>query len=416
MRWLLLHVVCLLTIGSLARAADFPYAVYVNSDDVYVRSGPGKNYYPTGKLRKGQKLEVYRHDPGGWLAIRPPRESFAWVSKRHLDPDNDRLATVNSDRAVARVGSTLSDVRDVIQVRLEKGEKVELLSPPEEDSPWCKIAPPSGEFRWVFAKFVDHDLPSDLARDERDASDSRGFAAGRQGVRLASADDGDPTADEEEPSADEAETPRNAASNLQEAKQMAASRGAASRDAPVASTTSLDRELKQIDFDLSATVAGDVGGWTFEESKRRAETLLSQAQTPADRGAARLLLTKIERFEDIKRRHAALRSGAATADRLAVERSPAVSGYDPRGTDTARFDGVGRLAPVISEKSGGPQFALVDNANAVISFITPAPGVNLRLYVDHYVGVNGQRGYMTDLQKQHINVQRVTVLDGVSPH
>ena len=58
---------------------------------------------------------------------------------------------------------------------------------------------------------------------------------------------------------------------------------------------------------------------------------------------------------------------------------------------------------------------MVDNANAVISFITPAPGVNLRLYVDHYVGVNGQRGYMTDLQKQHINVQRVTVLDGASP-
>ena len=49
--------------------------------------------------------------------------------------------------------------------------------------------------------------------------------------------------------------------------------------------------------------------------------------------------------------------------------------------------------------------------NAVISFVTPAPGVNLRPYVDHYVGVNGQRGYLTDLQRQHISVQRVTVLD-----
>lgn len=411
MRWLVLHVVCLLSLGSVARASDFPYAVYVNSDDVYVRSGPGKNYYPTGKLRKGQKLEVYRHDPGGWLAIRPPRESFAWVSKRHLDPDSDRLATVNSDRAVARVGSTLSDVRDVIQVRLEKGEKVELLAPPAEDSPWCKIAPPSGEFRWVFAKFVDHDLPSDLARDERDASGGRGLAGGRQqGIRLASADEDDASESGDESAANETAAPRTAASSLQAAKEMATS-----RDAALASTTSLDRELKQIDFDLSATVSGDVGGWSFDEPKRRAEALLSQAQTPADRGAARLLLTKIERFEDIKRRHAALRSGATAVDRSSVERSPAVVGYDARRTDTARFDGIGRLAPVISEKSGGPQFALVDNSNAVISFITPAPGVNLRLYIDHYVGVNGQRGYMTDLQKQHINVQRVTVLDGASP-
>jgi hypothetical protein len=69
------------------------------------------------------------------------------------------------------------------------------------------------------------------------------------------------------------------------------------------------------------------------------------------------------------------------------------------------------LSPVISEKVGGPQYALVDNANAVISFITPAPGVNLRPYIDHYVGVNGQRGYSTDLQRQHISVQRVTLLE-----
>jgi hypothetical protein len=76
-----------------------------------------------------------------------------------------------------------------------------------------------------------------------------------------------------------------------------------------------------------------------------------------------------------------------------------------------RFDGVGRLAPVISQRSGAPQFALVDGANSVISFVTAAPGVNLRPYVDKHVGVNGQRAYMTDLGRQHINVQRVTVLD-----
>ena len=78
---------------------------------------------------------------------------------------------------------------------------------------------------------------------------------------------------------------------------------------------------------------------------------------------------------------------------------------------TLRFDGVGRLSPVISQKVGGPHYALVDASNAVMSFVTPAPGVNLRPYVDKYVGVNGQRGYMTDLQRQHISVQRVTLLD-----
>ena len=79
--------------------------------------------------------------------------------------------------------------------------------------------------------------------------------------------------------------------------------------------------------------------------------------------------------------------------------------------DDPRFDGVGRLAPVYSQKTGSPQYALVDASNAVLYFVTPAPGVNLRPYVNRYIGVNGQRGYMTDLQRQHVNVQRVTLLE-----
>ena len=150
-------------------AAEFPYVAYVNSSDVYVRSGPGRDYYPTDKLNKGEKVEIYRHDPGGWYAIRPPRNSFSWISARNLDPVDDTLAVVNSKRAVARVGSALAEVRDVIQVRLDVGEKVELIEPPSGNSPWQKIAPPAGEFRWIFSKFVDSDLPDDLAEDERAA-------------------------------------------------------------------------------------------------------------------------------------------------------------------------------------------------------------------------------------------------------
>ena len=54
----------------------FPYTAYVAVDDVYVRSGPGQNYYPTDKLKRGQEVEVYRHDPGGWCAVRPSREAL----------------------------------------------------------------------------------------------------------------------------------------------------------------------------------------------------------------------------------------------------------------------------------------------------------------------------------------------------
>ena len=115
-----------------AVATEFPYVAYISSDDVYIRSGPGKNYYPTAKLKHGEPVEVYRHDPGGWYAIRPPAQSFSWISARQLDVLDDGLAVVNTDRAVARVGSLFSDVRDVIQVRLNKERAGRTGRPPRQ--------------------------------------------------------------------------------------------------------------------------------------------------------------------------------------------------------------------------------------------------------------------------------------------
>ena len=378
-----------------ARAVEFPYVAYVNTADVYVRSGPGRDYYPTDKLQKGEKVEVYRHDPGGWLAIRPPRQSFSWVSTRHLDPIEDRMAVVNSGRVVARVGSTFSDVRDVIQVRLEKGEQVELIESQATDSPWCKISPPSGEFRWVFAKFVDSELPADLARDEREASGLSDDVAEdseprEDGVRLVSGSQ----RDEREPRVAIRQPPRE----------------------DIVNESGRQRELDRIDLELSAMVVEEITTWSFEGLRGRADALQQKAQTPSERGRARQLVDKLARFEDIKKRHDAIRNpaGAATASTAAPTATPTTMATTTAATRAAmdpRFDGVGRLAPVVSQRPGAPQFALIDASNTVVSFVTPAPGVNLRPYVDKQVGVNGQRGYRTDLQRQHISVQRVTLVD-----
>ena len=387
-RCLFAALLTLLAIGR-ARGDEFPYVAYVNSVDVYVRSGPGRDYYPTDRLLKGEKVEVFRHDPGGWYAIRPPRHSFSWVSARQVDPTGDSLAIVNARRAVARVGSSLSDVRDVIQVRLDKGEKVELIEAAAGESPWCKIAPPSGEFRWVFSKFVDREVPVDLADDERTANRAAAADLDRKaerrepGVRLASAQH------EADPAAGEAAT---------RAKLTVAEH----RD--LASETQRQRELDRIELELSTIVAAEITAWSLADLQHRAQNVLGEAQTPVERGKARVVLDKLARFDDIKVRHEAIR-------RLQADAGQGNPGGTTSRRDDPRFDGVGRLAPVVSQKTGGPQYALVDSSNAVLSFVTPAPGVNLRPYVDKYVGVSGQCGYLTDLQRQHISVQRVTLID-----
>lgn len=369
-----------------ARADDFPYIAYVNSDDVYVRSGPGRDYYPTTKLARGKPVEVYRHDPGGWLAIRPPAGSYSWVSARHLDPSEGELAVVNSDRVVARVGSEFSEVRDVIQVRLERDEQVVLLEPPASDSPWCKVEPPAGEFRWVFAQYVDREPPS----EQRDSLRSDDGFARRDATNVAAADQGNPARDV----------------RLTGAADTA--RVAADPQAHAALQGELERltELEQIDVELSQIVADDISQWSFISLQRRAQQALQSADSALERGRARVLLDKLARFDEIKQRHDTLRASTAGA-------SVASASQPSAATTDSRFDGIGRLAPVLATKPGGPQYALLDERGGVLSFVTPAPGVNLRPFVDKQVGVSGQRGYIPDLQKQHVSAQRVTLLDTV---
>ena len=54
-------------------------------------------------------------------------------------------------------------MRDVIQVRLDRGEKVEILEAKRFNTgpgaqTWYKISPPAGEFRWISGKYVEQRL------------------------------------------------------------------------------------------------------------------------------------------------------------------------------------------------------------------------------------------------------------------
>ena len=69
----------------------------------------------------------------------------------------------------------------MIQVRLEKGERVELLDEkPTGDGKWYEIAPPAGEFRWVHMEYLDRHLPDELVKRQRAQPGQRGQGSGRR--------------------------------------------------------------------------------------------------------------------------------------------------------------------------------------------------------------------------------------------
>jgi hypothetical protein len=444
-----------------AAEPQYPYRGYINSADVYLRSGPGENYYPVSKLTRGQAVEVYRHDPGGWYAIRPTDECFSWVSGEFIEPAEGNLAVVNGERVVARVGSKFSDIRDVIQVHLDQGEVVEVLEAKRFNSgpaaqTWYKIAPPAGEFRWVSGQFIDRDLPESQPRetgpennlllsrteDEEGEYDAREHGVSDQaddypvrqtgGERSRSArlarhdrqardDDGDPLLTSDDDSYGDHGAPR---------REVAAALDRLRRDKRTVSVAGDEIELDdadlnvkdlavELDLQLSAMVADEPSEWDFSSLERRAQAGLARAQTALDRGRVRRVLHKIEHFDDLQRRYETVMNVQQATDRAndkldslasSTSSSPAPRSLSSLG-ERPRYDGSGRLTQVLSRDPRSPQFALLNENGQVAYYVSPSPGVNLRRFLNQQVGIHGTLGYLPEQQAQHVTAQRIVSLD-----
>ena len=131
---------------------EFPYTAIAGPDGALVRCAPGEEFYGTTQLRPGQSVEVWRHDPGGWVAIRPPEDSFSLVRANQAGFHSENVAIVTEANAKSWVGTRLGEVEAPMwQVKLKLDEKLAVLGEIEIEGEivWLQIAPPAGEFRWV---------------------------------------------------------------------------------------------------------------------------------------------------------------------------------------------------------------------------------------------------------------------------
>lgn len=169
---------CFLVSLTATAAEDLPYSAVVKDGTINVFSGPAEVHYVTDRLPIGEQVEVYRIDPQGWLAIRPPRGSFSLVPADALaKTEEPGIARVKYADVQAWVGTRLrSPTRPLWQVKLNKDELVEVIGeqPRGNDSTdairWMRIAPPAGEFRWVRQEGVTRFQPLDVSSHEGPSS------------------------------------------------------------------------------------------------------------------------------------------------------------------------------------------------------------------------------------------------------
>jgi hypothetical protein len=158
--WLALPL-ALASWASLRAQTEQPYEAFIAANEAELHAGPGRRFYVTARLPRGAAVEVYRKEPAGWLAIRPPEDSFSWVPAAALEatdePDVFRVKTATP----SWIGTLAEVVREhKSMVELNPGELVEALGervvPGDEgvEQKWIKIAPPAGEFRYVLARDI----------------------------------------------------------------------------------------------------------------------------------------------------------------------------------------------------------------------------------------------------------------------
>ena len=161
--------VCVFAAPTWAQETEFPYNAIVLKEGAQVHSGPGDSHYATHSLKENALVEVYRHDPGGWCAIRPPAKSFSLIPESAVKIVGDDVAEVLADGSQAWVGTSLGPVEQPLwQVKLNKGERVAIVGeaswphPSGKSVVWFQIEPPAGEYRWI--QMSDLQLPP--ARDD----------------------------------------------------------------------------------------------------------------------------------------------------------------------------------------------------------------------------------------------------------
>lgn len=361
-------VACLPSVSSAAERA-------VLKADATVWSSSGDDRIAAASVREGQAVVVY-DQRDGLAAIKPPEGTTSMVIAAAIQLDANGATVKHSTHSWV---CDESGQRVAPATELRPGETVQVLGRVEETdgSVWWRIAPPSGEFRWVRLQ----DLRFDDTRSA-DSSRSEGLQPLASAIPLTAI---------EEPS--EELTPIDHEAPAAKQSNAAENVGFATR-------------LSAIELALSTIVATPAESWRLGPLRAEANSLALQAETNADRRLADDLIRRIDRFATISDRTQASYRVAPP-----VKQTRAFQSTSPQQrANGSGYDAVGRLRPVVSKNADAPRYAVVGRDGQSLTLVTPTDGVDLQPLIGKQVGLNGAKGFIPRYGKPHLTAERVRVL------
>jgi uncharacterized protein YgiM (DUF1202 family) len=342
-----------------------PFMAEITGDDVYVRSGPGTNYYDCGKLKKTDKVKVVG-SKFSWWQITPPAGSYAWISRQYVetDPQNIAVGTVIGEGVRVYAGS--DEVQPMHSttplVKLNKDDKVVLLG--EEKEGYYKISPPEGSYLWVSSQ---HAKP--LAS----------LVSPAQPMPAAPA----------APS-----TPFPAPASKPEPKKLSA--GEPNAPASVRSLVEDQRtkELNLLTEHIEAEQKKPLGEQKYDGLKKALEVIANDKQSLFTARKAQYLIKTIERYElsrEVAKTVAVQdEQFGKTSERIEAARNEKLSQFE----DKSVFAVIGMFkeSSIFSETRGLKYYRIVDDEGKTVCYASPAGEAahrDLSGLIDKKVGLVG---------------------------
>ena len=440
--------------GGSPAVAALPARVHVAADETYLRAGPSNDFYPTGRLTRGDVVELWDFDASGYAAVRPVEGSFSWIRADDLQlldeaadtatpSETRRVGVVLNDGVISRIGSQLNPCRHAAQVRLEAGERVSVIDTVTTKrgrypGTWMRIEPPSGEFRWVWA----HDLvlppgiePPAAPREQSGIT----LVSGQLDSLPAAPRELDPPRASPIPAAPARDviddTPWYTRWMPQGSSVFEPWNRPVTGSIEAGAMAASGDELDDIDLELSLAVAAPEDQWNLTPLRERLNLTSARSTTHQERLRADALDARLARFESIQARRAALdeeasstenqlRLGSLWSSISALGSRPVRPGVLPGGapangqptwTPPDAVETTGRLATVVSRRPDAPRWALVDASNQVLVFVSPADSLNLAPLVGQEVAIRGARGYMPEYRKPYLVATEARLLLAAAP-
>jgi hypothetical protein len=337
------------------------------------------------------------------------------------------LLKVTVDGVRTRVGSRMDSSFNVAYVRLREGEILKSQGPPVNlpgtSRRAYRVNPPSGEFRWIHRRFLSEGVTSSASTEE-----SR--------IRTVPITNAQPLAEADPPTGSGVVQ----ASHQGQLKLKKLSQGSMETfpipvpgqqqtpepetfpqtDGPHRTVADLQRQIDQIDLRLTQVITQPVSQWNLRPLKSKLDRIIEHSNDAGAIKQATQLLVRLGDFDRLQQRHHELSAIPEAATRASHEEptdrpwqtvpSPP-SAPEPVAEVEPDFSGRGWLIPVFTKRRDLPQFALTDDDGAILYFVSPTSGLNLRRYLRTRVGIFGSITETSSAEPPQLVAQRVVVLD-----